>query len=319
MTFHQNQPGTGHELVEAAMRDPQESWITEENVLRSHESSEVRAVAATLLATSTRGESVVALTESVDDPSASVRRRVARALGRLGPGPEALLRLRFDDDPIVGRDAAAALTLMSYRLSTPVRLVDESSALEVLRDSRGTPQRRVVFAIEGAPKSEPKAAERDLPTVEFADRVLAHYRCGKQEIDIVPTAGFADALTSGNFAERLATPQILAALRRHDVCTDHGETAAYVLSDDRDTTGGERVRLWIMRPNGTVLHGGELQVRDAGLVFRLDHSNPPYGPPLLVTGELDPRSLSLTAKGRVGEISQRQAARTPSALAGPSR
>ena len=309
---------TGQEFLELSLRDAERARAIAEPVLLNHEVADVRAAAANLLGSaggSRALEAVPAFTRAAHDPSAAVRRRAARWLGRLGGSVDILERLAADEDPVVRRSADAALTLMSYRLGEPIRLVRDDAADIALEAPRGVAVRRIDFVPEHIKGAQRVDVERDLPTVEFADTELLAFTCGKQEVSVLPTR----ALTaSGNPFDTLARPRILGALVRYDVCTDGGETVAYVLSDDRDATGGREARLWIVRGNGTVLHGGRALADTAGITFVLDRSNPPYGPPILVEGRLDLATMKVTAKGRTGATPRDRRGRVPTAVAGPN-
>ena len=308
---------TGQEFLELSLRDAAAARTISESVLRNHEVADVRAAAANLLGSAGGPralEAVPALTRAAGDPSAAVRRRVARWLGRLGDDVDVLKRLAADDNPVVRRSADAALTLMSYRLGEPIRLVRDDAADVALETPRGAAVRRIDFdpdQVKGAKRSD---AERDLPTVEFADTELLAFRCGKQEVSVLATESLE---RYGETCDKLERPRIIAALVRYDVCADGGEIAAYVLSDDRDATGGREARLWIMRGNGTVLHGGRAIADPTGITFVLDRSNPPYAPPVLVEGRLDLASMKVTAKGRAGGIPEGRRGSMPTPVATP--
>ena len=309
---------TGQEFLELSLRDAEAARDIAESVLLNHEVADVRAAAANLLGSaggSRALQAVPAFTRAAGDPSAAVRRRAARWLGRLGDDVDVLERLAADEDPVVRRSADAALTLMGYRLGEPIRLVREDAADIALQTPRGAAVRRIDFGPEHVKGAQRVDAERDLPTVEFADTGLLAFRCGKQEVSVLATG----ALTaSGDPFDTLARPRILAALLRYDVCTDGGETAAYVLSDDRDATGGREARLGVMRGNGTVLHAGRALADAAGITFVLDRSNPPYGPPILVEGRLELATMRVTAKGRAGALPEDRRGKPPTAVASPS-
>jgi len=308
---------TAQEFLELSLRDVEAARAISESVLRNHEVADVRAAAANLLGSAGRPralKAVPALTRAAGDPNAAVRRRVARWLGRLGDDPDVLKRLAADQDPVVRRSADAALTLMSYRLGEPIRLVREDAADVALETPRGAALRRIDFDPGKVERARRSDAERDLPTVEFADTALLAFQCGKQEVSVLATKALE---RSGEPFDTLARPRILATLIRYDVCADGGEVAAYVLSDDRDATDGREARLWITRGNGTVLHGGRAIADPTGITLVLDRSNPPYGPPVMVEGRLDLASMKVTAKGRVGAIPEARRASVPAPVATP--
>lgn len=308
---------TAQEFLELSLNDPEAARAASKSVLRGHEAADVRAAAANLLGSAGGRDAlaaVPALTRAASDPSAAVRRRAAQWLGRLGDDVDILQRLAADKDSVVRRTAEAALTFMGYRLGEPIRLVPADAADVALEVPRGAAMRKVDFGADQVKRARRVDAERDLPTVEFADTEVLAFRCGKQEVSVLATAALAPRTEPFN---TLTRPRILAALVRHDVCSDGGEIAAYVLSDDRDGTGGREPRLWVIRGNGTVLHGGRGVADSTGIAFTLDRSNPPYSPPVLVEGRLDLASMKVTAKGRVGALPKGRRGSVPTTVVGP--
>ena len=308
---------TAQEFLELSLNNPEAARAASYEVLRDHDVADVRAAAANLLGSVGGREALAAepaLTRAASDPSAAVRRRAAQWLGRLGDDVKVLQRLAADKDPVVRRSADAAVTLMGYRLGESIRLVPADAADVVLEAPHGAAVRKVDFDpghVKRAPRS---AAERDLPTVEFADAEVLAFRCGKQEVSVFATSALVPRTEP---FDTLARPQILAALVRRDVCTDGGEVAAYVFSDDRDGTGGREPRLWVVRGNGTVLHAGRAIADSTGISFTIDRSNPPYAPPVLLEGRLDLASMEVTAKGRVGALPEGRRGRAPTPVAAP--
>lgn len=270
-------------------------------LLRGHADDRVRAMSAVALGRDRGPESYEALLGAVNDSHPLVLRRVAQALAKVG-GEQALAALRRVQPPAdspQGRDVRASRMLLSYRLGIPEVLV---GATETTTFSSRRPDEIGFGGRSHVPRGEVlAAAQRELPGLSVVGSGVRTFTCSGRP--------GALALDSDLAARGFAGPRLLGALLRERVCSESRYSLdVYLLSDDRDGTGGTRPRLWLMRPSGRVVHAGYAEVADGRATFAVAESIAPYGNPIKVTGSCDLASGKLTIdEAYVGKPSVRAA------------
>jgi hypothetical protein len=207
---------------------------------------------------------------------------------------------------------ATAITLLSYRLRLDDRLVDsDDTGLAVFRVTRGT-EIEWGGRLRRSRASVAMDAARELPGIAIDPKTIVAFVCSGQ-----PGAFVANRALATD--EKLSRPLLAGALLRERVCSEHYSLDAYVLVDDRDGTEGASPHIWLMRPDGIVVHHGRATVDDSGVEFRITDSNAPYSRPVNVTGHLSRRgAISVTTaiigKPRAGSATAAMPqARTPGA------
>jgi hypothetical protein len=270
-------------------------------LLRGHADERVRAMSAVTLGRDARPESHEALLGALNDADPLVVRRAAQALAKVG-GEQALTALGRVQPPAgspEGRDVRASRMLLSYRLGIPEVLVAPTETTtfasrrpeEITFGGRSPVSRDVVLA----------SVRRALPGVNVVSGGVRTFTCSGR-----PGAVALDGdLASSGFAG----PRLLGALLRERVCSEtRFSLDLYLLSDDRDGTGGARPRLWLVRPSGRVVHAGYAEVTEGRATFTVTESVAPYGNPIKVTGTCELASGKLTIdEAQVGKPSVRAA------------
>ena len=110
------------------------------------------------------------------------------------------------------------------------------------------------------------------------------FECSGQPGALVATELVTSA---GAPTEVFAQPLLAGALLRDRPCSERYSLDAYVLVDDRNGTGGTEPDLWLMRPDGTVVHHGRATVTDKSIEFLITGSNAPYSKPVRVAGSVN--------------------------------
>ena len=270
-------------------RDPVAPRLARD-LLHHHADEDVRATAAVTLGREPDDVTQEVLLHALGDPNPVVLRRVAQSLGRVGD-VRALRALKtIDTHPHTptARAVATAMTLLSYRLHLTDHLVDpDETGLATFRVSRGAeiewggrlPRSRASIAADAA---------RELPGVDIDPRTIIGFVCSGQPGAFVANHALATV-------ELLVRPLLAGAVLRERVCSEHYSLDAYVLVDDRDETEGASPHVWLMRPDGIVVHHGRATVTDDGVEFRITDSNAPYSRPVHITGQLSRRgAISMT-------------------------
>ncbi|MGG5259635.1 HEAT repeat domain-containing protein [Phycicoccus avicenniae] len=268
-----------------------------------HPDERVRARAAVVLGRVPGRASQDALEAALGTDSPTVLRRVVGALGRIGDAGalEALARLQLDPATPIGRELRMARTLVAYRHgldAAPVQpepmtsySAERGRTIEWSRGGR-MPKRAIVAS-----------AERELPGLSVAQASVHPYVCSGHPGALALDAGLRGAPAE----EALGAPRLLGAILRERVCSERYSLDAYLLADQRD--GG---RVWLVRPDGTLVHGGRTSVDGDVVSFVVDESRAPYGSPVRVTGSYDLRSGALVVdEALVASRSTRAARATP--------
>ncbi|MBM6400004.1 HEAT repeat domain-containing protein [Phycicoccus sonneratiae] len=271
-----------------------------------HADDRVRARAAVALGRIPGRATQEALETALATDSPDVLRRVVGALGRVGDASAlaSLDRLRLDPTTPVGRDLRMARTLLSYRHGLEVSLVEPVDTTKYSA-ARG---RTIDWARGGRmPKRTIVAsAERELPGLALSQASVHPYVCSGH-----PGALALDAGLRGQAPDTvLGAPRLLGALLRERVCSERYSLDAYLLADQRD--GG---RVWLVRPDGTLVHSGRTSVDGPVVSFVVDESRAPYGSPVRVTGGYDTGTGRLTVdEALVASPSTHAVRATPPAL-----
>lgn len=264
-------------LATLAHRNVEQATPLAADLLTGHADPGVRSLAAVALGRVRDPDIPTVLMRALGDAEATVVRRAAQSLVRVG-GADALAELSqraMPRDPVAARAVLTARTLLGYRLGHTDTFVTAGAVTEFGR-RRGE---AITFGTRG---SMPKAAitasiAREVPAMQFSTSGVRLFAC----------SGVSGALAlSDRVADvDLAAPQMLGVLVRERVCSERYSLDCYLLSDDRDGTGGREPRLWLVRPSGRVVHTGRAQVTDHRAQFDVTGSVAPYANPVKVIGE----------------------------------
>ncbi|HET6969115.1 MAG TPA: HEAT repeat domain-containing protein [Ornithinibacter sp.] len=270
-----------------ARRDPDLLPGLSRELVLGHPDEQVRARAAVVLGRIPGPATQEALEAALHTDSPAVLRRAVGSLGRVGDPTalDALRRVPADPATPVGRHLRMARTLLSYRHGIPEALV-EPEDMTTYAAERG---RAIDWAKGGrmAKTTIVASAARELPGTAVTASSVQPYVCSGH-----PGAVALDASLRGADPQTvLEGPRLLGAILRERVCSERYSLDAYLLADDRDGSG--RTRVWLVRPDGTLVHGGTATVDGPVVAFVVDESRAPYGNPVRVTGSYD------LAKGRL--------------------
>ena len=264
-----------------ARREPDLLPGLSRELVLGHPDEQVRTRAAVVLGRLPGRETQEVLEAALNTESPAVLRRAVGSLGRVGDPTalDALRRVPADPATPVGRQLRMARTLLSYRHGIPESLV-EPEDLTTYAAERG----RTIEWAKGGRMSRTAivaSAARELPGTRVAGPSVHPYVCSGH-----PGAVALDASLKGADPDTvLAGPRLLGAILRERVCSERYSLDAYLLADDRDGSG--RARLWLVRPDGTLVHAGTATVHDRVVAFVVDESRAPYGNPVRVTGSYD--------------------------------
>ena len=264
-----------------ARREPDLLPGLSRELVLGHPDEQVRTRAAVVLGRLPGPGTQEALEAALHTDSPAVLRRAVGSLGRVGDPTalDALRRVRADPATPVGRQLRMSRTLLSYRHGIPESLV-EPEDLTTYAAERG----RTIEWAKGGRMSRTAivaSAARELPGTRVTGPSVHPYVCSGH-----PGAVALDASLKGADPDTvLAGPRLLGAILRERVCSERYSLDAYLLADDRDGSG--RARLWLVRPDGTLVHAGTATVHDRVVAFVVDESRAPYGNPVRVTGSYD--------------------------------
>lgn len=264
-----------------ARREPDLLPGLSRELVLGHPDEQVRTRAAVVLGRLPGRETQEVLEAALNTESPAVLRRAVGSLGRVGDPTalDALRRVPADPATPVGRQLRMARTLLSYRHGIPESLV-EPEDLTTYAAERG----RTIEWAKGGRMSRTAivaSAARELPGTRVAGPSVHPYVCSGH-----PGAVALDASLKGADPDTvLAGPRLLGAILRERVCSERYSLDAYLLADDRDGSG--RARVWLVRPDGTLVHAGTATVHDRVVAFVVDESRAPYGNPVRVTGSYD--------------------------------
>ncbi|KQZ89762.1 hypothetical protein ASD62_11070 [Phycicoccus sp. Root563] len=265
--------------------------LSQELVL-GHGDDRVRALSAVILGRIPGAASQEALLTALGDPEPTVQRRVAQALGRVGDSQalETLARLQPPEDTPVGRDVRMARVLLSHRLGVADSLV-QPVEMSTFTRTRGVPIAWKTRSRLGK-AAVVASAERELPGIALTTRSVQTFTCGDTPGALAVDAGLRGQAQEGR--DLFASPRLVGALLRERACSERYTLDGYVLTDDRDGTGGAEVHVWVVRPDGTVVHEGRATVEGTSVRFSVDRSQAPYGSPVRVSGTYDTATGALS-------------------------
>ncbi len=247
---------------------------------------ESRATASVALGKHPSPEAEAALEAALTASEPLVVRRAAEALGRIG-GPEALAALKRV--PVPGDRAAArslrfARSLVAYRLGLNEELLSASPPAQMRGES---------VALAVAPASAPAKAEvterlpRELPGIAVRAEAAVRIECERNEMLVLPASAAAPM-------QRASAVAAVVMKRAHSL--GHFATNLYILSHP---TGGERVDLTGVRPDGTITHKGEAWPEDGALRFRLEALATPLADPVIIEGTMSAEGVVAITEARV--------------------
>ncbi|MBC9227290.1 hypothetical protein GL325_13245 [Aeromicrobium sp. 636] len=247
------------------------------DLLTAHAEPRVRALAAVTLGRLGDPDVPVALARSLGDADPTVVRRAAQSLARVGDAsalPE-LARVQLPAATPAGRAVLTARMLIGYRVGRTEVLARPAEVTSFGR------RRGEEIAFGGRAKTARAtilvAVRAEVPALPFAAKDVRPFTC----------SGAAGALALAEDVDRLdlAGPRMLGVLVRERVCSERYSLDCYLLSDDRDGTGGTRPWLWLVRPSGRVVHVGRAEIAADGARFEVTGSVAPYANPVKVVGE----------------------------------
>jgi hypothetical protein len=271
---------------------------------------ELRSAAAMALGSEAKPETLRALQAALRVDDHRIVRRAAESLGRVG-GPDALPALRAlrpQRDPAAARAVAFARSLIAYRHglneewlkppSVPVLQIDERRALSLNPAPIGVDVARRIAAMQS----------RELPALPVAIDGGVSLTCAGNTLALVPHRRAAEA-------EKTSAVPVILLKRSHSL--EYFTVHLYILSHP---TGGGRLALFGLRPDGTMTHTGHATVDGGVYHFRVDALNTLYSPPIIVEGRLfadGPRIEMIKAVVAPGKAAEQPRARTPGRAAPP--
>ncbi|MBA4607146.1 HEAT repeat domain-containing protein [Aeromicrobium sp. Marseille-Q0843] len=265
-------------LVALVRRDSDRATPVAVELLTAHAEPRVRSLAAVTLGRTQDPDAPAALTRALADADPTVVRRAAQSLARVGDAsvlPD-LARSQPSEATPAGRAVLTARLLIGYRAHQPELLVPVTAEITEFGRRRGE---EIAFGgrAKVAKATVLAAVRAEVPALAFASRELLTFTCSG--------AAGAVALAEDVGEVDLSVPQMLGVMVRERVCSERYSLDCYVLSDDRDATGGTRPYLWLVRPSGRVVHVGRLEVGDDRARFSVTGSVAPYANPVKVVGE----------------------------------
>ena len=271
-------------------REPVAGIELAHHLVLGHGSDRVRAMAALALGHSDHEISRKVLRRALDTTDPALLRRVAHALGRIGT-PEDLPRLAAVQPPTplpVGRDVLMARTLIGYRHGIADLLIQAPAMVNRLTG----PREGIDFGgrVRGTKSRIVAGAAFEAPTLAVTNTSVQSFRCSGQPGGLAIDA----TLKAPDLRRSMDRPRLLGVLLRERPCQERFGLDAWLLADDRDGTGGTRPWLWLVRPDGTVVHAGRAEVGEDGAAFTITQSCAPYGRPLRVVGTLGGRQVKIT-------------------------
>ena len=275
-------------LAVLARRGPDLLPALSRELVLGHPDEQVRTRAAVVLGRIPGPATQEALEAALHTDSPAVLRRAVGSLGRVGDPTalDALRRVQADPATPVGRQLRMARTLLSYRHGIPESLV-EPEHMTTYAAERG----RTIDWAKGGRMSKATivdSAARELPGTSVTAASVQAYVCSGH-----PGAVALDASLRGADPDTvLGGPRLLGAILRERVCSERYSLDAYLLADDREGSG--RTRVWLVRPDGTLVHGGSATVEGSVVAFVVDESRAPYGNPVRVSGSYDLATGRLT-------------------------
>jgi hypothetical protein len=269
-------------LAVLALRESSTLPRLSRELVLEHSDDRVRALSAVILGRIPGAATQEALLTALQDPQPTVQRRVAQALGRVGDARalEALAAVQPAEDTPFGRDVRMARILLSHRLGVADSLV-RPVEMSTFTRARGVPIAWATRARMGK-AAVVASAQLELPGTTLTTRSVQTFTCGE-----TPGALAIDAGIRGAGPEAWATPRLVGALLRERACSERYTLDGYLLTDDRDGTGGTDVHVWVVRPDGTVVHEGRATVDGTQVRFAVNQSQAPYGSPVRVSGTYD--------------------------------
>jgi hypothetical protein len=220
---------------------------------------------------------------ALTDPEKDVVRRAAEALGKTGDRSSlSALEQVAPSEPVAVRSVAFAKSLIAYRhgLSThPIRrpprtaplVVNPRNALTV-QPSRPTRSGAASLVAE---------VRRRFPTLPVNEPTLSTFDCGNNH--------FVLALSQDAARPASGRSAVAALLLEKSPVSDEYFPAEYILADPAD---GGRVSLHGLRPDGTLLHVGELDLSTGSFEIRAI-ANRTF-PPAEVRGTFDAATGQVT-------------------------
>jgi hypothetical protein len=243
----------------------------------------VRANAALALGAVPNATARRSLVQALADREAVVVRRAAEALGKIGDQSSlAALEQAAPREPAAARSVEFAKTLIAYRhglVSHPVRRppraavlrVDPGNALTVRPARPASPEAKSLLA---------ETAQR-FPAIALSEQTVSTFDCGENR--------FVLALSQDARRPAAGASAVAALLLEKSPVSDEHFLAEYVLADP---AARGQVNLHGLRPNGTLIHVGELDLSTGSFEIRAIDIR--AFPPVEVRGTFDAATGDVT-------------------------
>lgn len=277
----------GEALRELVQRQPEPSTLLAEIVTDPQRPSDLRATAAVALGRRPTPVGERALLDALVDPDPAVVRRAAEALGRTA-GPSALERLDVLRPPSgpAQRSVEFARILLSYRhglerhrLHRPPQRsllpVDPTLATEV---TTTTLRPRTVEPILADAREEAAG-------IPLSAQGAQRFTCGDNTLAILLTL---DLTALDSLDSLLGRSAVVGAVLERSMITGHYFLSEFLLADTAPQE--TELRLFGVRPGGTVVHVGELQTTGR---FEVRTTDTRSSPPAAIDGSYDPNRKRL--------------------------
>lgn len=211
----------------------------------------VRALAAKVLGRQKPGSHLGTLHRALDDPHPLVRRRVAETLARIGDASSLDAVERCLEQHGEDRRVRLSLLLLGYATGSAVHLADCAGAGLVRSRPAADTLRPVIFERIAPATAGLTAAEvtKHAPNGRFAAAELYRFGCHTlRQLLVLDAAAVADVVVGGRSSA-------IAGFVGTTTGPGRARLVCHVLIDRGVENGA---RLTVVRPSGTIIHGGRI-------------------------------------------------------------